>query len=353
MNEIDSQPLLTLAAERDQEAGERTREIHARCVTMERACAAIGFAPGSCAERVAVLVARVAGDQSLRRTVREVAADSAVGFCARQVRRAIEHLERVGVLTCVREPSPPWSRAGRRPMIMQLAVNWPEVRSVVAAAENWRRQVPEIGAQNRSGQLGTRCGQDADKSGTRSGQDADRMRTTSGLLPDRSYISSLIPSSPSSLDPEPASGSDDDEALKASLAAAGVERTRSLLAEAASRRTSARELIDAAYVCQHWATLTPGALFDWVRSGGWPTSGVPPADVLRHSRRKAAESIRSSVLADAAQRTPEPHEHVIAAVICRRMRSTIPNGCKTNLSDEITREELSIETEINQLRVVV
>jgi|GEM_PF-2071526 len=89
-------------------------------------------------------------------------------------------------------------------------------------------------------------------------------------------------------------------AVTEALAAAGVERTRSLLAEADRRRITAAELIEAAYVCQHWSGLTPGALFDWVWPGGWPASGVPPADVLRHERRKAAE---------ASGRVPKPKRH--------------------------------------------
>lgn len=129
------------------------------------------------------------------------------------------------------------------------------------------------------------------------------------------------------------------------LAAAGVERTRSLLAEADRRRITAAELIDAAYVCRHWAGLTPGALFDWVRSGDWPASGVPPADVLLHERRRAAEAIRSRVRGDAAQHEIQPPVCVVAAVICRRLPATKAKGCKTDLGDEFTPEELQGEAE--------
>ncbi len=367
MHATDERPLITMAAE-------RTREIHARCVTVERACAAIGFAPGSCYDRVATLIARVAGESILRRTAAEISKDSAVGFSVRHVQRAIEKLQEFGVIECEDEPAPQWHQVGRPPKYLRLRIRWDHVRSVVAAADKWRHSHAETDVQNEPAELSTSNRhptgtQPADSRHSVGIQAADDRR-----LADRSYLYpySPLPSSPSSLDASagvPAGPADDDgeghreelptaspvgeparssataPAVTEALAAAGVERTRSLLAEADRRRITAAELIDAAYVCRHWSGLTPGALFDWVRSGGWPASGVPPADVLRHERRKAAEAIRSRVQADASERTPQPPECVVAAVTCRRLRATNAKGCKTDLGDECTPEELRGEAE--------
>lgn len=364
----DERPLVKLAeerdrelAERDRDRDERAREIHARCVTVERACAAIGFAPGSCYERVAVLVARVAGTSPLRRTVLEIARDKSVGFSAKHVRRAIEKLHEVGVINRLEEPSPEHHVVGRPPKFLRLQIQWQHVRGVVAAENAWRQEHMANVGEIEPYELGTSKGRPRDIRGASEGHPRDIQGTSDGRLADRSYVYpySLNPSSPSSLVRDPDDGdevrenhapdrpADRTTRTEAAVKAAGVERVRSLLGEAAERGVSSAELIDAAFVVQHWTALEPGALFDWVRSGGWPISGVPTADVLRHERRKAAEAIRSRVRGDAAQRTPQPPEEVIQAVICKRLRSTKPPGCKTDLGDEATAAELAGEQMVN------
>jgi hypothetical protein len=336
-------PLLELAAE-------RTREIHARCVTVERACAAIGFTPGSCSERVAVLIARVAGADILRRTAAEIAADSDVGFSAKQVRRAVEILTRVGVIESDELPAPDWHSVGKRPRLMLLRLRWEHVRDVVAKETAWRQNMSaEVVPAGRS-ELGTCQGHATDMAGTTQGHAGDMVGSCQGHLRDHSYVSPIFPSSPSPREETPETGGGDgvlktdlpteSEAIREAVVSAGVERVRQLIDEAHQKGVSAGELIDAAYVVTHWGGLSSGALFDWVRSGGWPASGVPPAERLRHERREAAERIRSTVRSDASQREIEPPAEVIAAVICKRLRATKPKGCKTDLSDEITAAEM-------------
>jgi len=282
------------------------------------------------------------------------------------------------VAECEEEPAPRHHQVGRPPKFLRRRIRWDHVRSVVAAEEKWRQNHAEPVVDHEPAELWTSTRhsvgiQAADTRHPSGGHAADDRR-----LADRSYVypSYPLPSSPSSRDASadvPAGPADDDgeghgeelptaspvgvparapgrssattPAVAEALAAAGVERTRSLLAEAERRRITAAELIDAAYVCQHWSGLTPGALFDWMRSGGWPASGVPPADVLRHERRQAAEAIRSRVQADAAQREIQPPACVVQAVICRRLRATMAKGCKTDLGDECTPKELRGEAE--------
>lgn len=121
-------------------AEERTREIAYRCASVERACRAIGFA-GACGyERVATLVARVAGEATLRRTVAEIAEDKAVGLSRRHVSRAIEELVAMGVLVAEVESAAPTIRRGRPAKCWLLRVDWAEVRRVVSESIKWESE---------------------------------------------------------------------------------------------------------------------------------------------------------------------------------------------------------------------
>ena len=107
MNEIESvddpYPLVTLA-------NSRTREIAALCRTVERGCRAIGFRADSSHERVATLIARLAGSKVLRKTATEIAEDKNVGCSERQVRRAIEELVEFDVVSVEYETTAPTRR---------------------------------------------------------------------------------------------------------------------------------------------------------------------------------------------------------------------------------------------------
>ncbi|TWT65663.1 hypothetical protein [Crateriforma conspicua] len=124
----DDRPLITAAEE-------RTAEIHARCVTVERACRAIGFTADSSHERIATLIARVAGLRTLRRTIAEIAADDQVGCSERQVRRAMDELVAFGIIERTAEDPPKVRRRGRTPVVWLLGLRWDFLHQTVAEAD--------------------------------------------------------------------------------------------------------------------------------------------------------------------------------------------------------------------------
>lgn len=131
-------------------AEERTREIAARCSTVRRACRAVGFTPGSSHERIAVLIALVAGEETLRRSVSDLAEDPEVGVSPRQVRRAMRDLEEVGFITAELEPQLPVRRRGRPVQVWQLTLVIEAVRDVVIQANRWESEQRSRGAVNTS-----------------------------------------------------------------------------------------------------------------------------------------------------------------------------------------------------------
>lgn len=120
------------------------------------------------------------------------------------------------------------------------------------------------------------------------------------------------------------------------LGAAGCELPRAAVEEAQQRGLSPQELLCAAYVVSHTPQLSGGALMFWIRKGGWPTSGIPTAQVLRQRRAEAAGKIRDSVYSDARTRAPPPPPQLVDAVCARRLR-------EAGLSDLLTPEELDHE----------
>lgn len=132
----DKLPVIAAIEDRDRADDERRREIHARCVTIERACRAIGFGAGEGYERVATLVARVAGRGVLRRTLAEIAEDKDVELSLRHTDRAIDELERFGLLT-VSKLQVPAKKRGRPVIMYLLQLNWENAQSVIAEHAQW------------------------------------------------------------------------------------------------------------------------------------------------------------------------------------------------------------------------
>lgn len=132
-------PLLEIINERERGDEERRREIHSRCVTIERACRAIGFGAGEGYERVATLVARVAGRGVLVRTATEMSEDPEVNLSVSQVRRAIDELARFGVLSVEKEQARQEgsvAKRGRRKLIYKLRVDNEGIAKALAELRN-------------------------------------------------------------------------------------------------------------------------------------------------------------------------------------------------------------------------
>jgi hypothetical protein len=143
-------------------AEERAREIAYRCSTVERACRAIGFSAKSGYERVAALVARVAGESTLRRTVAEIAEDRGVAISRRHVARAIEELSKFGVIVATEERTPPTQRRGRPEKTWLLQVNWETVRKTIADAAAWEEKNRQEVIENDAAEYSASRGHHAD-----------------------------------------------------------------------------------------------------------------------------------------------------------------------------------------------
>jgi hypothetical protein len=347
-------------------AEERSREIAAQCLTVERACRAIGWAARSKIERVAVLVARLVGLGVMRSTVDRIAGDASVDCTPRHAARALERLAEIGVLSVDLEQAPPMRRVGRPPVQLRLAVRWDYVRGVVADADRWEaRMRAEILTDRRPYQMTpetisggasefrTSSGRVPDAGPTRGGHAPDYCSTGGGLL-DRIHIPVLpinvLPPSPysgpafcnaetnaeeemfSNQLPDgyaagdqpdaleeiagdlPAAfpvddrgdGFDDWDAAEAAVRAAGVDAWARLVDAARANGYTPAALIDDAYVVQHSGKLRPGALFYRVTDRGrcWPTSGVPNAETVRRTRSTRADAVRSKAADEAPHGTP-------------------------------------------------
>lgn len=120
MAKESQRPLLAIAAERDAEEHARRLLIAERITHVEQAMRKIGFDDRTIYWRVAVLVAKVAGWQPLRRSLEDIADDDQVAAGGstpasrkRSVRRALNELERWGLLTWQTEAGE--TRRGTRP----------------------------------------------------------------------------------------------------------------------------------------------------------------------------------------------------------------------------------------------
>jgi hypothetical protein len=111
---------------------ERTAEIHARIVSVERACKAIGYSPQSSYERLAAMIAKTCGHGVLTRPLKDIASDRDIQFSERQTKRAIEDLVDVGLLLQLDPPTPEFKKRGRPKRVFSLQINWPFVHEVVA-----------------------------------------------------------------------------------------------------------------------------------------------------------------------------------------------------------------------------
>jgi hypothetical protein len=364
----EPRPLLIAADERD-------REIALQCATVEAACRAIGWRAGSKVERVAVLVARLVGRGELRATLDRIAADLGVGCTARHVARCLERLEEFGVLTVEAEPSPPWRRVGRPPVLYRLGVAWGYVRDLVAESRAWeesmrataadpsRQRIETPAAESTQpandpkppvGQFPTSVRRVPDACPTSARQVPDHCSTSarhSGTTPSYTQVPNNLPPPP----PQRATGSSeraaaaeignpelDWTAAEAAVRAAGVEGWARCVDAARANGYTPAELIDDAYVVAHCDRIKPGALFYRVTDRGrcWPASGVPEAATLRHERGKRADAIRKATAADAPANAKYG---AVAAVTVKRLRAA-------GLDEFVTDAELATWERIEAAR---
>lgn len=319
---MDSErPLIEFAEERQRSDDEIRREIHSRCVTVERACRHVGFRANSVYEHVAVLIAKAAGWNRLARTAEDIAADADVNCSARHARRAIIELTQEGVITSCELPPPARKTRGRKPVLWGLQLCRDTVAELVADSSRYEA---ECRGDLAATELRTSPRHHADKSAASCGQTADTMAASRVQVEKHTalYPYSQIPS-PSSRPiekTETATARDFQEFETAvdAVRDAGVERVRSLIRLAKSQDMTPAELIDAAYCVKHTPKLGGGALLDFVRNGDWPCSGVKPADVLRDERRQRAGEIRREVAENAPDGTPET---AIKCVMVKKLRA--------------------------------
>jgi predicted transcriptional regulator len=320
----DPQPLLTHAAQ-------RTREIAALCRTVERGCRAIGFRPDSSHEHVATLIARLAGEKVLRRTIAEIAADPKVDCSERQARRAVDELVEFGLITLSLEPMPPTRRRGRPSKVYLLTLQMDEIRKTVAEADKWAAQHRGEVVANVPNDLRTSERRPSDITSAK-----DRQNVGETPAKDRHFDDHTVFTLNTNTPPPPPDESEGTTAATVDwisatddVRSAGVDRARQLVTEARQAGFTPSELADAAYVVRFTSSLNGGALFDHVRSGGWPTSGVKPAQVIRDQRAKRADQIRAKTRSVAPDNASE---RLIIAASANRL-------VEAGLYDQITDEE--------------
>ncbi|EMI20514.1 hypothetical protein RMSM_02546 [Rhodopirellula maiorica SM1] len=309
-------------------AEESTREIHARICAVESAVRAIGFRPDSGHDLICRLIARVAGRETLVRTVAEIAADSAVGISYSYALRCIAELQAYDVIRTREIQTNPTRRRGRPAKTLQVWLNWELIHETNAIESRHvaLQKIAPIPTETTSDELVTKSCRDDDGALTKSRPNDDEVMTKSCRNAKHTVLENPLPSSPSpganQPKPHPSATAAESgskikfESIVDSIRDAGVERVRNLIDEAKRAGMTPTELADAAYVVRHTDALGGGALFDHVRSGGWPISGVKPAEVIRAERQQRADAIRRDVAANAPRGTPA---HAIAGVTAKRL----------------------------------
>ena len=112
--------------------------IYGRCSAVEKACRAIGFEADSGQDLVARLVARAAGEGALVRSISAIATDGDVAKSYSYVRRCINELEEVGILTVSRTEGPPTRRRRGRPeVLLILQLDWNFINETNAISEKF------------------------------------------------------------------------------------------------------------------------------------------------------------------------------------------------------------------------
>ncbi|GAA5510023.1 hypothetical protein [Novipirellula caenicola] len=319
-------------------AEESTREIHARICAVESAVRAIGFRADSGHDLICRLIARVAGRETLVRTVAEIAADSAVGISYSYALRCIAELQAYDVIRTREVQTNPTRRRGRPAKTLQVWLNWElihETNAIESRHVAMQKTAP-IPSEMVADELVTKSCRDNDGSMTNSRPSGDEPMTKSCRNAKHTVSENPIPSSPSPGANQPtkqpsATATESEitfESIVDTIRDAGVERVRNLIDEAKQVGMTPAELADAAYIVRHTNALGGGALFDHVRSGGWPISGVKPADVIRAERKQHADGIRQEVAANAPRGTPL---HAIAGVTAKRLIAAgLPDHVRDN-----------------------
>ncbi|EMI41690.1 hypothetical protein [Rhodopirellula sp. SWK7] len=329
MNE-STHPLLDEIDQRNRLDALRRRACARRCEAMERALVETGFAKGTSYWSVAMLITRISSDwEPLQRSLDDLASDKAIATTTnclasrkRIVRRALHELASYGLIRFEITDGAKRRRT-RRESNLWIELNRAGIEGK-ESLENWSRDADNAADTQ------------ADK--TRTTQETAE-RTTDGQRGGQPTVLSLYlpldaqePVSPSPSETKPEAKPDAKPQTKTEttttevfdsvfkpLKDAGVERVRALINESKRCGVSPDELADAAYVVAYTPGLTGGAIFDYVRSGGWPVSGVRSAEHIRNERATRSHAIRKSVAADAARSGKAIPDWYIAAVIARRL----------------------------------
>jgi hypothetical protein len=337
----EPRPLIAAIEERDLEERTRRRLTAERCEAVELCLRRVGFAPGTSYWSVALLVARVAGWQPLRRAIDDLAADPAIATASKSpesrkriVRRALDELQRWGLLEWTTETG----ETRRRTRAVSVAVVQLDRAAILnEATENTTQRDTDNPPDNAK--------DNANDNRADNGQ--DNVRTTARTIENVSSYT-LKPNFPFPPSPplqaetattegkaitkaEPGSTFDQWTEAAEAIRSAGVDHWRAVLAACREFGVSPGELIDAAFVVRHTARLSPGALLSWVRSGGWPCGGVETAEAIRRRRSERAEGIRRKTTAEAPANCTATR---LAAVVGRRLNAE-------GLADLATAEELA------------
>lgn len=201
MKRKQKQPILDAIESRDRDdaaaVAERRAERNAMCKTVRRAMAEIGVAKGEGAERVAILIALVAGRGTLERTVAQIADDKEVQLTQRHVRDLLDELVEWGVIARTEKGASPYRRRGPKATVWMLSVRWEFLGEVLAKSSRASADTPAV-------EIGRWDGDDAEVTRRRDGGDAEMGRSCDGGESKHSLYPLPNPNIPGPLSPSQA-----------------------------------------------------------------------------------------------------------------------------------------------------
>ncbi len=206
------------------------------CRLAERTLKALGIEKDEGVGQVLMLVARVAGTGILSRRVKEIAADSDVFICEKQVRRILED-PRNCFWTVDDDPEPP-RRRGKRAKIKLIQIRVEECETITSNHE--KRVATHSGKKSHSHkiELGTSTGHLKDIDVTSAGHEADISRTSRRHLEPYTVPSSLNPKPygpPSPIETGDGGSMEDRKKIKGSADRESIETTVDAITPTARR----------------------------------------------------------------------------------------------------------------------
>ncbi|MEL7338213.1 MAG: hypothetical protein AAFN70_18630, partial [Planctomycetota bacterium] len=313
------------AAERDNEDRVRRRLTAQRVHLMEQAMEAIGFHPDGVTWSVGRLLALLASNwQPVVRSLDRLAKDRELAINSktlanrkRSFRRAVCELADWGLIRFEVNDGVKRVKTRRQAMFtIELQ------RSVIAAEAAGEEVVSAVSDADEHADEHT---DETRTSGRTSG------RTDSGRVGGQTGSHSLLetltypkPSSPSSLQPAETATTKDLEITfdaDTALRAAGVERVTAAMRLADQLGVADEDLVRACVVATCDKRLEGGAVFDWIRSGGWPVSGVRSFDRLRQDAARVRERLTTELAEYQAKSGKRLSADAVTAITVRRLTS--------------------------------